>query len=78
MAAISLEQRVAALEAELAEIESRLNASSKPKDDWLGKVWGSFANDPIYLEAIRLGRQYSDLFVLSQAAAISAEWFMCD
>ncbi len=50
---ISLEQRVAALEEEVAQ----LKAGSKK--DWQ-RIVGTFANDPIYAEAMRLGRQWRE------------------
>jgi hypothetical protein len=60
MAAVSLEKRVAALEAEVARLRARIESTQKPVDPWLDKVWGSFANDPVYEEAMRLGREYRE------------------
>jgi hypothetical protein len=60
MAAGSLKQRVEALEVEVARLKARIEAKEKPGDPWLEKVWGSFANDPIYEEAMRLGREYRE------------------
>ena len=58
MAAGSLEDRVAALEAELAQVKREL-AGEKDKDAWK-VVIGSFANDPAYDKAMKLGRQYRE------------------
>lgn len=60
MAAISLQQRVAALEAEVARLKARIEATEKPADPWMEKVWGAFANDPAFEEAMRLGREYRE------------------
>jgi len=62
MAAESLEERVVALEAEVARLKATLETTGKYSDLWLEKVWGSFANDPIYEEAMRLGREWRDSF----------------
>jgi hypothetical protein len=60
MASVTLEDRVRALEAEVARLKIRLEASTKNSRDWLDKIWRSFANDPIYDEAMRLGRKYRE------------------
>ncbi len=60
MALVTLKDRVAALEAEVACLKVRLEASSKNSRDWLDRIWGSFANDPIYDEAMRLGKKYRE------------------
>ena len=56
----SIEQRMKALEEEVAQIKARLERKGKTTVDWLDKIWGSFANDPIYDEAMRLGREYRE------------------
>jgi hypothetical protein len=55
-----LEQRVKALEEELARLKAQVGEKDKTAVDWLDKIWGSFANDPIYDEAMRLGREYRE------------------
>lgn len=59
MASESLEQRLAALEAEVAELKDRLNDRDFKKDGWKGIV-GTFLNDPYYEEAMKLGREYRE------------------
>ena len=64
MSAQSIEKRLAALEADIAEIRKRLDPSpaNKPEaaESWVDKIYGTFANDPIYDEAMRLGRKYRE------------------
>jgi hypothetical protein len=60
--ASSLEERVAALEAEVARLKARVEGKEKPSEDWVDKIWGTFANDPIYEEAMRLGREWRESF----------------
>jgi hypothetical protein len=59
MSARSLEDRVAALEAELARVKTKLEASSPAESPWK-KIVGIFANDPAFQEAMRLGREYRE------------------
>jgi hypothetical protein len=56
----TLEARVATLETEVARLKKRFNTPTTTKASWLDSIWGSFANDPIYDEAMRLGRQYRE------------------
>jgi hypothetical protein len=62
MAAVDLEPRVAALEAEVARLKEKLEGSSKPAQPWWEQIFGTFADDPIYEEAMRLGREYRESF----------------
>jgi hypothetical protein len=62
MRAKPLEQRVAALEAELVQLKAKVDGAKKTGADWLDKIYGSFANDPIYEEAMRLGREWRESF----------------
>ena len=55
-----LEQRLAALEAEVAELKRKLNGDKPSGHAWLDMIYGSFANDPMYEEAMRLGRKYRE------------------
>lgn len=61
MAVKSLKDRVAALEAEVADLKKQLADVNKPKD-WLDVVYGSFAGDPAHEEATRLGREWRESF----------------
>jgi hypothetical protein len=58
MAGASVEQRLAALESEVAELKRRLAAHSESDAPWLDARWGAFAGDPAHAEAMRLGAQW--------------------
>jgi hypothetical protein len=60
MAASNLEQRVAALETELARLKAKVDSPSGEAAPWWEKVWGAFAGDPDFVEAMRLGRKYRE------------------
>lgn len=60
MATVKLADRLAALEAEVARLKAKVEGAAKSSDPWLDKIWGAFANDPIYEEAMRLGREYRE------------------
>lgn len=60
MAARELEARVAALEAEMAYLKQKLDTVTKPAKPWWEEIYGTFADDPMYEEAMRLGREYRE------------------
>ena len=60
MSTAKLADRVAAPEAEVARLKVRLEAQQDKPGDWIDKISGSFANDPIYDEAMRLGREWRE------------------
>ena len=60
MTVASIEQRVAALEVEVARLKQQIEALTKPSGPWWQEICGSFENDPIYEEAMRLGREYRE------------------
>lgn len=55
----NIEERLANLEAEVALLKSKLQSDS-PKTPWWETITGTFANDPVYDEAMRLGREYRE------------------
>ena len=60
MAVAEIELRVAALEAEMAQVKEQLARTPSTQGDWLDEIFGVFDHDPIYAEAMRLGREYRE------------------
>lgn len=56
----NVEVRLTAIETELASLKKQVQISKETKSDWLDSVWGSFENDPMYDEAMELGRKYRE------------------
>jgi hypothetical protein len=60
MAVAQIEQRVAALEADVARLKEQLESAVPPRGDWLDEIYGAFADDPHFEEAMRMGRAYRE------------------
>jgi hypothetical protein len=60
MATVKLEERVAVLEAEVALLKAKVAGQAGGEVPWWKQIKGSFANDPAFLEAMRLGREYRE------------------
>lgn len=60
MAVAEIKLRVTALEAEVARLKERVENAFPSRGDWLDEIFGVFDNDPIYEEAMRLGREYRE------------------
>ena len=60
MAVAQIEQRVAALEAEVTRLKQKLETVTKPTIPWWQEIYGTFADDPLYEEAMRAGREYRE------------------
>lgn len=54
-----LEKRVALLEAEVARLKRKVESDLSPTP-WWEKIAGTFADNPAYDEAMRLGREYRE------------------
>jgi hypothetical protein len=52
-----LEERVAHLEAEVARLKNKVENDSS-FSPWWEKVAGTFSDNPVYDEAMQLGREY--------------------
>lgn len=61
MAGTSVEERLSAIEHELAQLKQQL-AADKPQTTipWWEKIAGTFANSEGYEEAMRLGHEYRE------------------
>ncbi len=61
MATASLEERMAALEAEVAELRKRLEREpSRAVLPWWKRIVGVYREDPEFEEAVRLRREYRE------------------
>ena len=60
MAVTSIEERVAALEVEVARLKQQISAVNKPSGPWWQEICGAFEDDPMFEEAMRLGREYRE------------------
>ena len=61
MSAIAIEERLSALEAEISELKTRLpkTAICEPQP-WWEQISGIFKDDPMFDEAMRLGKEWRD------------------
>jgi hypothetical protein len=62
MATGSLKDRVAALEAEVARLKAKLEEKDRDGLPWWENIAGTFAGDPAFEEAMRLGREWRESF----------------
>jgi hypothetical protein len=60
MATLSLEERVAMLEEEVARLKQERDLAAEATKPWWEEIRGSFKDDPHYVEAMRLGREYRE------------------
>jgi hypothetical protein len=61
MSTQQLEKRIKAIEEELArlKVQIRRNGDRPKKRGWRA-TYGTFAGDPLYIEAMKLGRKYRE------------------
>jgi len=62
MATVDLEKRVATLEAEVAKLKLKIQTPNDDNLPWWERIAGSFEGDPLYAEAMRLGREWRESF----------------
>jgi hypothetical protein len=53
----TLEKRVADLEKQIEQLRRQQNGPSDPRA-WVDDLYGKFAGDPIFEQAMKLGRDY--------------------
>ena len=58
MSNTELETRIKTLESEIAVLKEKFKKIEKSESPWWEQIAGTFADDPIYEEAMRLGREY--------------------
>ena len=56
----TIEERLAALEAEVARLKQTTFAPAHEDKPWWEEIRGQFKDDPAYDEAMRLGREYRE------------------
>ena len=54
----TVEERLAALEAEVVLLKRQHSTSVELQVPWWEQRWGAFKDDPMYDEAMRLGAEY--------------------
>lgn len=55
-----IEKRLENLEAEVALLKNKAEKKEEAKKPWWEEIAGTFANDPAFDEAMRLGREYRE------------------
>ena len=61
MATLSVEERLAALEAEVAQLKTQLTQQKQETSiPWWQQISGVFKDDPMFEEAMRLGREWRE------------------
>lgn len=56
----TVEERLARVEKELAELKSRVSSAAAPRGNWIETISGSFKDDPDFAEIVRLGKEIRD------------------
>ena len=57
MTLAQLKSRIDALEREVEQLKGQRQAPARNKE-WLDQIWGTFADDPLFDEAMKLGRKW--------------------
>ena len=62
MAAVTLEERVKAVEEEISLLKAQMPATDQEPTPWWKKIVGVYKDDPEFEEAERLGREWRESF----------------
>lgn len=60
MASQTVESRLSALEREMAQIKRMLRNKSGSTEPWWERIAGAFEDDPVFAQAMKLGREYRE------------------
>lgn len=60
MAELTIEERLARLEAEMDQLLGKRSAAMESDRPWWERIHGMFQDSPDFEEAVRLGRQYRE------------------
>jgi hypothetical protein len=71
MAIAELEKRLARLEAEVERLKQERSVAAPAKKPWWEEIRGLFKDDPAYVEAMRLGREWRQSQPLAEEEADS-------
>lgn len=56
----TVEERLARVEQELAELKSRVRSRGVSRNNWIDAISGSFKDDAEFAEIVRLGKEIRD------------------
>ena len=59
MSTLSIEERVATLEAEVVKLRQKVESPAVPVTPWWEKIAGTFAQDSVYHESYEIGSSIS-------------------
>jgi hypothetical protein len=60
MPALTVEERIATLEQEVARLHAKVAASPELDVPWLDRIYGAFRGNRVFKEAMELGRKYRE------------------
>jgi hypothetical protein len=60
MTAAQVETRLMTLEQEVARLKAQIAGTPANPNQWVEEIAGTFANDPTFEEAMRLGRKWRE------------------
>jgi hypothetical protein len=70
-AVIELRARMDAMEAEMAQLKLQISQKNGTEKNWLDELYGAFAGDQAFLEAMQLGREYRESLLTALEAEVT-------